>query len=122
MVPQLKLLELVVGCGELWRVVVSCGELWYARINGVMDVFIYNSSQSLALGLGIVDVLRPIPHLRHNQRWASRLCYNMTYATWRGLHFAPPQDFLRVVYHICLINYSIDKLVTLLFFRSLFNE
>ena len=28
MVPQLKLLELVVGCGELWWVVASCGELW----------------------------------------------------------------------------------------------
>ena len=26
--PQLKLLELVVSCGELWRVVAGCGELW----------------------------------------------------------------------------------------------
>ena len=35
--PQLKLLELVVSCGELWWVVVSCGELWHARINGGHD-------------------------------------------------------------------------------------
>ena len=27
-VPRLKLLELVVSCGELWRVVAGCGELW----------------------------------------------------------------------------------------------
>ena len=27
-VPQLKLLELVASCGELWRVVAGCGELW----------------------------------------------------------------------------------------------
>ena len=33
-VPQLKLLELAVSCGELWRVMAGCGELWYARING----------------------------------------------------------------------------------------
>ena len=26
--PQLKLLELVASCGELWRVVAGCGELW----------------------------------------------------------------------------------------------
>ena len=59
------------------------------------DFYIYNSSQSLALGLNIVDVLRPIPHLRHNQRSAPGLCYNMTYATWRGLHFAPPWGLFR---------------------------
>ena len=29
---------------------------------------------------------------------------------------------IKTQYRICLINYSIDKLITLLFFRSLFNS
>ena len=28
MVPQLKLLELVASCDELWPIVAGCGELW----------------------------------------------------------------------------------------------
>ena len=34
-------------------------------------------------------------HLRHNQRSAPRRWHNMTYATWRGLHFAPPCGLFR---------------------------
>ena len=76
-----------------------------------MDFTIYNSSQSLALGLGIVDVVRPMSHLRRIQRWASRLCYNKTYATWRGLHFAPPRELysssVRTV--LCITYHCVAK-------------
>ena len=42
------------------------------------------------------------------------------------LHITPKVNTkvncIETQYHVCSINYSIDKLITLLFFRSLFNE